>query len=130
MAATRDALDSLPPWEAIPYFELPRETAVALTANVSKQIVGANPQRVALIMAAQGVSAVIVSTKNPASAASGIQLLGSLPPVQLLFQETGPLCQQAWFGFTTFDQSVTVYEVVLSKWPRANVPRNGARRGT
>lgn len=132
MSGTVDAIDSLSPWEAIPYFQAPRESLVALLANTPGQLCKADPQRVALIFSCSGANTVSVSlSANPVSG-QGLNISGSFPPIQLLFAEVGPYVQQAFFGLTSFGLNVTVIEVTLAKWPKlkAGNGRNGSANAT
>lgn len=128
MPGTRDALDSLAPWDAIPYFRAVKEGKVTLVASTPTLVVAANPMRVALVISGSGIGTLLVSLDPNTNGTSGISVSNTTPPLVLLFSETGPLCQQAWYSWNMGTPTITFYEIILSKWPRGGAARNGARR--
>lgn len=127
MAATRDALDSLAPWDAIPYFQQPVEGKLTLTGFGAPPSIPADPNRVALMVQGNSAGNVVMSLKNDPLTQSGFIIINTLPPVSLLFSEVGPLCQQQWYFIGGVGGIVTFYAVSLSKWPRVQT-RNGRTR--
>ena len=128
MSATRDPIDSMAPWDAVPYFEEPKETSVSLSGIT--QVCAPNPNRVALMFAIDPSVATTLSTSPAVAAGKGISLSTNTPPVLLRFADVGPLVQQAWFAVANagFGGVVTVWEVVLAKWPSVKIPGKGAQR--
>lgn len=128
MAATRDPLDSLPPWEATPYFESPRENKVSVSAGATAQVVPGNPNRVGLIMVGTGISTATVSLLANTDGTSGFNLSSTLVPIMLLYSEVGPLCQQAWYCKAAGNITMTYYEITLARWPRVSGTNGRTRR--
>lgn len=119
MSAFRDALDALAPWDAIPYFEEPTEASVLVLANSIAILCQANVRRVALIFHVAASGTVNVGFKPLANL--GITCASTLPPTELHFSDYGTLVQKQWTAFNPGAQpvNVTVYEIVLLRWPGA-----------
>lgn len=128
MAGTRDALDSLAPWDAIPYFREITEVAVNVPATTVTLVIPADPNRVGLVVSASAVGVALISLNPATNGTSGIPVGNTIPPLQLRFAESGPLCQKAWYCYNMGQLTITYYPIVLSKWPRADGARKGGRR--
>lgn len=132
--AVRDALDALPPWEAAEYFQDTKETVVGLNATPTL-LVAADPMRVGLIFANGNAGVVLISTDASLPINKGFPCSSAVPPIILLFRDVGPLCQQAWYGPSSAGLSITVWEIRLTRWPRATVAsanggtKNGRQSG-
>lgn len=129
MAGTRDAVDSMPPWDAAAYFQEIKETTFPNVGTPAIRIVKADSSRVALIFSAlSGGTGAQVSTSPQVTTATGITLSSTGFPVQFVFNETGPLCQKEWWAVGGGFASVCVIEVLLTRWPTA-ADKKGRKNG-
>lgn len=116
MAGTRDALDSMPPWDAATYFQQPTESVITLTGSTI-QVVGGDPNRVAVMFCVSSSSVTISLNRGSGLNTGGILISTSTPPLLLLFSQVGSLCQQAWFTSGGLGGIITVYSISLYRWP-------------
>lgn len=128
MATIDDALAALPPWDASQYFQTIVEGTATGSGMGAGLIVGADPNRIALIMSSTNSSSMTVSLKATGGSNQGMVLSNALPPIILLFSETGPLCQQAWYVYNAGFTVMTYYAISLQRWPTDGPPRRRRRR--
>jgi hypothetical protein len=85
-----------PPWEALPYFELPVEIQIAaITAGV--QVCPADPKRVLLIVSINGNSFKISTKQSNTLTSAGIFTSTTAGYLVISYEEWGILVNQAWF---------------------------------
>jgi hypothetical protein len=116
------------PMEEMGYFDIPRVTYPVVGAGTSKQILGKDPRRVALIIHSNGAQAtnnVFVSPDSTWSNQSSIPANGGfligvpLPYILLTQASVGIVVQWEWFCNNTEANPVTltVIESLLKQWP-------------
>lgn len=109
--------EQLPPWQEITYFDAPKITTIDLSSGVGawNLVVGANPQRVAMILSFGQVCR--FSPDPTISTVAGLQCSQYLPNVVIREAETGNLCAQAWYASPSTAGTVTAIEILLRQWP-------------
>lgn len=73
------------------------EFNTSITTSIS-QVIGANPNRVALMFSASFTGPVFVSTKGSFNSGQGFALSSSQAVTVLTFRDIGAMCQAAWFA--------------------------------
>jgi hypothetical protein len=116
------SFDTMSPWEALRWFQPPQVTHVTLPDGAVHQIIEANPQRVALIIADSAVTGRLsVSIDLVTQGAFGIPLTTANPYLVLLQSQLGPIVQAAWFGVTSLAPTdVLIMECLLKDWPQGD----------
>lgn len=111
--------------DALAWFDIPKEHTVDVSSGATK-LCGFEPRRVALILCAVVSSGTVQVSTNPAVSLSlGYTLSVQNPALQLFNYESGPLCQQAWFGNGQLGALMTVIEVLVRDWPDDYIPDGG-----
>lgn len=114
-----DTLAALPPWDAAPFFQTPKETNFPLAAN-GDLLAPADPNRIGIIFASSGMTTAYVTTRAPGMAIWGVPIANNFPALTLLFRDWGSLVQQAFYCSLSFgNANITVIEVRLKEWPRS-----------
>jgi hypothetical protein len=122
-------MDGLAPWDEASYFDTPQTTIVNIATASSSQLVGADPNRVSLIVSVStaGGQQAILPGKAPTGSTAGIQVSNTFP-FMITFRDYGPLVQQAWFGFNQNPTPINFVVVTqaLLKWPAGMPPPDAA----
>ncbi len=107
----------LSPWDALPYFETPREQSTSFGIGTFS-VIPANVQRVSLVISNSGPGPVVLHLDPNFAAGSGVPLAVG-QTLQFNHHDDGPLVQIEWFATSAaLGNTVTYLEVVLSKWPQ------------
>lgn len=107
----------LSPWDALPYFQPPRETFVDASA-ATVQLCQSDPMRVLLIFSVNPFAGnTQISLFNNPPPNQGMYLTSSRPDLVMNYSWFGPLVQQEWFAISGGSNVITVYTVSLAKWP-------------
>lgn len=106
------------PRESSSLFTLPKPVLILLTPT-AKQLCVANPDRVALIFAPERAVTILLWWGATISTGGKWTVTTADQQLQFLHSETGPLCQQEWWGSASGTGSaVTVQEVLLERAPK------------
>lgn len=107
----------LSPWDALPYFETPRELSFTFGPGMFLAI-PRNVQRVSIVISNAGPGTFILHLDPNAIAGSGIILLNG-QNIRFNHHDDGPLTQVEWWvGSAALGNTISWFEVVLSKWPQ------------
>src|SRR5258708_2507941 len=111
------AMDAMAPWDATRWFDLPTESIFAFAMNQTLILAPFEIRRVALFIGVPASSAGInVSIGLGAGPLSGIAVTPNQPLV-LTFASHGPLVQQTVQAFSSSNQNVTFWQLLLRDWP-------------
>ena len=126
-AKRRKPACKMSPMDEASYFEVPTVNVFGLTQNNDAQIVLANPMRVGIIIAASTATIATTTFIRPYviptqanGVFSGIQLVFNASTYEIHQFKHGPLATAPWYAVTGAGAgiTITVIEIVLSKWPQ------------
>ena len=119
------SLDTMAPWDALAWFDLPAQTDIIASGNPGQILVGADQRRVVLAVGASSFAAINLSLLPNVDAAHGHSLSGGQPMWIITQAQHGPLVAQQWFMFAPVTTVVSVIEVKLRDWPRPGSTQSG-----
>lgn len=109
------------PWDENAYFLNPAQTVANVSNTAASQIIGANPQRIALLFGTNpGVTIQIGINPNPV-ANEGFTVSSNFTFSPMVQHEYGSLVTQAWYGINVNavgTVQITVIEIALREWPQ------------
>lgn len=115
--------DTLPPWDANAWFDTPKLVSVNTPGSQTVQIIGADSNRVGLIISSSfgGGNDAYVGPDTAVAAGIGIHLTTGRPFIEITHREWGPLTQAAWYGFGNgLNTSFTCLPLTLRDWPESD----------
>lgn len=120
------SFDTLPPWDANRWFQLPVYTETAATGVNPQRVLDANPMRVGLWFSFAPVGAGITSVAPSPDLGpnGGFQVNNSTGAFQLTHKDWAILCQSEWFVNASAGQVITTVELLLRDWPEPDPHRN------
>lgn len=113
------SFDTLSPWDANRWFQLPVYTETAATGANPQRVLEANPMRVGLWISFAPVGAGITSVAPSSDLGpnGGFQVSNSTGAFSVTHKDWGPLCQSEWFVNASAGQVITTVELLLRDWP-------------
>lgn len=114
-------LSDMSPMDEMKWFQPPKWTTVSVTGTSPVQLCDGNPQRIILIIQANGALRICTDKAHLLAGGGFAFLAGSLCTWQVEQKHEATLSQLEWFGLVTSGTvSVEVLQVLLKDWPNGS----------